>query len=210
MARICVCCSGPVEENTQNSHPLYGNGMCKWPGCETVFGDFQAFLKWVLKSGRHLQLACSFTSVTVCSSSRVMGNICVNVVTVETTFTVSVHLKLIFLFMLMMCFSYFCGVKVWKMLNDSGLFCLFVSLYQDCQATTGFSEACPDCEFASLQTFEQRTYIGWQEYSSVSCPDAGGSAVGAAGTPFYFTSTYVKHCVAEMVSLNPLTVKCQK
>ncbi|XP_028309398.1 forkhead box protein P1-B-like isoform X2 [Gouania willdenowi] len=37
--------SGSVEENTQNSHPLYGNGMCKWPGCETVFGDFQAFLK---------------------------------------------------------------------------------------------------------------------------------------------------------------------
>ncbi|XP_026224041.1 forkhead box protein P1-B-like isoform X5 [Anabas testudineus] len=37
--------SGSVDENTQNSHPLYGNGMCKWPGCETVFGDFQAFLK---------------------------------------------------------------------------------------------------------------------------------------------------------------------
>ncbi|XP_006794288.1 forkhead box protein P1-B-like isoform X3 [Neolamprologus brichardi] len=37
--------SGPLDENTQNSHPLYGNGMCKWPGCETVFGDFQAFLK---------------------------------------------------------------------------------------------------------------------------------------------------------------------
>ncbi|XP_070695697.1 forkhead box protein P1-B-like isoform X4 [Pempheris klunzingeri] len=37
--------SGSVDESTQNSHPLYGNGMCKWPGCETVFGDFQAFLK---------------------------------------------------------------------------------------------------------------------------------------------------------------------
>uniref|UniRef100_A0A3P8TK37 Fork-head domain-containing protein n=1 Tax=Amphiprion percula TaxID=161767 RepID=A0A3P8TK37_AMPPE len=37
--------SGSLDENTQNSHPLYGNGMCKWPGCETVFGDFQAFLK---------------------------------------------------------------------------------------------------------------------------------------------------------------------
>ncbi|XP_013866339.1 forkhead box protein P1-B isoform X2 [Austrofundulus limnaeus] len=37
--------SGPLDENAQNSHPLYGNGMCKWPGCETVFGDFQAFLK---------------------------------------------------------------------------------------------------------------------------------------------------------------------
>ncbi|TMS16763.1 hypothetical protein E3U43_014056 [Larimichthys crocea] len=37
--------SGSLDENAQNSHPLYGNGMCKWPGCETVFGDFQAFLK---------------------------------------------------------------------------------------------------------------------------------------------------------------------
>ncbi|XP_034733265.1 forkhead box protein P1-B-like isoform X1 [Etheostoma cragini] len=37
--------SGSLDENTQNSHALYGNGMCKWPGCETVFGDFQAFLK---------------------------------------------------------------------------------------------------------------------------------------------------------------------
>ncbi|KAM9751287.1 forkhead box protein P1-like isoform 1-T1 [Menidia menidia] len=33
------------DEKTQNSHPLYGNGMCKWPGCEIVFGDFQAFIK---------------------------------------------------------------------------------------------------------------------------------------------------------------------
>ncbi|XP_061840941.1 forkhead box protein P1-like isoform X1 [Nerophis lumbriciformis] len=37
--------SGSLDENAQSSHPLYGNGMCKWPGCETVFGDFQAFLK---------------------------------------------------------------------------------------------------------------------------------------------------------------------
>ncbi|XP_056279649.1 forkhead box protein P1-B-like isoform X2 [Pseudoliparis swirei] len=34
-----------LEENTQNSHALYGNGMCKWPGCESVLGDFQSFLK---------------------------------------------------------------------------------------------------------------------------------------------------------------------
>ncbi|XP_059921704.1 forkhead box protein P1-B-like isoform X1 [Gadus macrocephalus] len=27
------------------NHALYGNGMCKWPGCESVFGDHQAFLK---------------------------------------------------------------------------------------------------------------------------------------------------------------------
>lgn len=37
--------SGPPDDPSQSSHPLYGNGMCKWPGCETVFGDFQAFLK---------------------------------------------------------------------------------------------------------------------------------------------------------------------
>ncbi|XP_056129866.1 forkhead box protein P1-B-like isoform X2 [Lampris incognitus] len=37
--------SGTLDDYTQNTHPLYGNGMCKWPGCETVFGDFQAFLK---------------------------------------------------------------------------------------------------------------------------------------------------------------------
>lgn len=35
----------PHDENPQASHALYGNGMCKWPGCETVFGDFNAFLK---------------------------------------------------------------------------------------------------------------------------------------------------------------------
>ncbi|XP_038866701.1 forkhead box protein P1-B-like isoform X3 [Salvelinus namaycush] len=37
--------SGPVDDHTQNTHPLYGHGMCKWSGCEAVFGDFQAFLK---------------------------------------------------------------------------------------------------------------------------------------------------------------------
>ncbi|KAF7667436.1 hypothetical protein LDENG_00060220 [Lucifuga dentata] len=37
--------SGTLDDSAQNNHPLYGNGMCKWPGCETVFGDFQAFLK---------------------------------------------------------------------------------------------------------------------------------------------------------------------
>ncbi|XP_051912475.1 forkhead box protein P1-B-like isoform X3 [Hippocampus zosterae] len=34
-----------LDENAPGSHALYGNGMCKWPGCETVFGDFQAFFK---------------------------------------------------------------------------------------------------------------------------------------------------------------------
>ncbi|XP_010873763.2 forkhead box protein P1-B isoform X2 [Esox lucius] len=37
--------SASVDDHTPNTHPLYGHGMCKWPGCEAVFGDFQAFLK---------------------------------------------------------------------------------------------------------------------------------------------------------------------
>lgn len=28
-------------------HPLYGHGVCKWPGCEVICEDYQAFLKWV-------------------------------------------------------------------------------------------------------------------------------------------------------------------
>uniref|UniRef100_A0A8C7Y0C9 Forkhead box P1b n=1 Tax=Oryzias sinensis TaxID=183150 RepID=A0A8C7Y0C9_9TELE len=33
------------EECSPSSHPLYGHGVCKWPGCEEVFDDFQSFLK---------------------------------------------------------------------------------------------------------------------------------------------------------------------
>ncbi|KAJ8016734.1 hypothetical protein DPEC_G00010430 [Dallia pectoralis] len=43
---------GPVDDHTPNPHPLYGHGMCKWPGCEAVFGDFQAFLKHL--NGEHI------------------------------------------------------------------------------------------------------------------------------------------------------------
>ncbi|XP_078517487.1 forkhead box protein P1 isoform X7 [Lissotriton helveticus] len=32
------------EEHT-HSHPLYGHGVCKWPGCEAICDDFQSFLK---------------------------------------------------------------------------------------------------------------------------------------------------------------------
>ncbi|KQK78278.1 forkhead box protein P1 isoform X7 [Amazona aestiva] len=32
------------EEHSHN-HPLYGHGVCKWPGCEAVCEDFQSFLK---------------------------------------------------------------------------------------------------------------------------------------------------------------------
>lgn len=26
-------------------HPLYGHGVCKWPGCEIICDDLQAFIK---------------------------------------------------------------------------------------------------------------------------------------------------------------------
>ena len=40
-----------VEEKTERTntpergHHLYGHGVCKWPGCETICDDFQTFLK---------------------------------------------------------------------------------------------------------------------------------------------------------------------
>ncbi|TRY59443.1 hypothetical protein DNTS_027838 [Danionella cerebrum] len=33
------------ENHSQSGHPLYSHGVCKWPGCDAVFGDFQSFLK---------------------------------------------------------------------------------------------------------------------------------------------------------------------
>ncbi|XP_051515889.1 forkhead box protein P1-B-like isoform X2 [Myxocyprinus asiaticus] len=33
------------ESHSQSAHPLYSHGVCKWPGCDAVFGDFQSFLK---------------------------------------------------------------------------------------------------------------------------------------------------------------------
>nr|KAF6335160.1 forkhead box P1 [Pipistrellus kuhlii] len=36
--------SVPHEEHP-HSHPLYGHGVCKWPGCEAVCEDFPSFLK---------------------------------------------------------------------------------------------------------------------------------------------------------------------
>ncbi|RVE73366.1 hypothetical protein OJAV_G00049310 [Oryzias javanicus] len=33
------------EDCPPSTHPLYGHGVCKWPGCEAVFEDFQTFLK---------------------------------------------------------------------------------------------------------------------------------------------------------------------
>ncbi|XP_028263113.1 forkhead box protein P1-B isoform X3 [Parambassis ranga] len=34
-----------LEDHSPHGHPLYGHGVCKWPGCEAVFDDFQSFLK---------------------------------------------------------------------------------------------------------------------------------------------------------------------
>ncbi|XP_020707036.2 forkhead box protein P1 isoform X3 [Athalia rosae] len=30
---------------SDKAHPLYGHGVCKWPGCEVICEDYQAFLK---------------------------------------------------------------------------------------------------------------------------------------------------------------------
>ncbi|XP_061543373.1 forkhead box protein P1-B isoform X4 [Phycodurus eques] len=34
-----------IEDCHPHSHPLYGHGVCKWPGCEAVFDEFHSFLK---------------------------------------------------------------------------------------------------------------------------------------------------------------------
>ncbi|TTE51853.1 Forkhead box protein P1-B [Bagarius yarrelli] len=36
---------GESSQEAQSNHPLYSHGVCKWPGCEAVLGDFQSFLK---------------------------------------------------------------------------------------------------------------------------------------------------------------------
>ncbi|NXH55462.1 FOXP4 protein, partial [Rhabdornis inornatus] len=36
------------HEETPGSHPLYGHGECKWPGCETLCEDLGQFVKWHL------------------------------------------------------------------------------------------------------------------------------------------------------------------
>uniref|UniRef100_A0A665UEE4 Forkhead box P1b n=1 Tax=Echeneis naucrates TaxID=173247 RepID=A0A665UEE4_ECHNA len=42
---VQVCLLMQTEDPSPHSHPLYGHGVCKWPGCEAVFEDFQSFLK---------------------------------------------------------------------------------------------------------------------------------------------------------------------
>ena len=42
---LCVFSFSLSHEEHPHSHPLYGHGVCKWPGCEAVCEDFQSFLK---------------------------------------------------------------------------------------------------------------------------------------------------------------------
>ncbi|XP_076285117.1 forkhead box transcription factor P isoform X7 [Lasioglossum baleicum] len=36
----------PLDVSSNDkTHPLYGHGVCKWPGCEVICEDYQAFLK---------------------------------------------------------------------------------------------------------------------------------------------------------------------
>ncbi|NXC72811.1 FOXP4 protein, partial [Anhinga anhinga] len=39
------------HEETPSSHPLYGHGECKWPGCETLCEDLGQFVKRWLEAG---------------------------------------------------------------------------------------------------------------------------------------------------------------
>ncbi|XP_031423094.1 forkhead box protein P1-B isoform X6 [Clupea harengus] len=40
-----------LEDHSHHNHPLFGHGVCKWPGCEGVFDDFHTFLKHL--NGEH-------------------------------------------------------------------------------------------------------------------------------------------------------------
>ncbi|CAL8078311.1 unnamed protein product [Orchesella dallaii] len=35
----------PTEKSINQQHPLYGHGVCKWPGCESICEEFSSFLK---------------------------------------------------------------------------------------------------------------------------------------------------------------------
>lgn len=43
-------CYSSSHEETGASHTLYGHGVCKWPGCESICEDFGQFLKQVFYS----------------------------------------------------------------------------------------------------------------------------------------------------------------
>ncbi|XP_022246577.1 forkhead box protein P1-like isoform X2 [Limulus polyphemus] len=37
--------ASPKDDGIQKNHALYGHGVCKWPGCEAAYDDYQEFLK---------------------------------------------------------------------------------------------------------------------------------------------------------------------
>uniref|UniRef100_A0AAY4E4W1 Fork-head domain-containing protein n=1 Tax=Denticeps clupeoides TaxID=299321 RepID=A0AAY4E4W1_9TELE len=44
LVSLCLWRSAPHEEHT-GTHPLYGHGECKWPGCEALCDDMGQFIK---------------------------------------------------------------------------------------------------------------------------------------------------------------------
>ncbi|XP_016125934.1 forkhead box protein P2-like [Sinocyclocheilus grahami] len=52
LSKMCLIDNGKIKqpmsslhEETGASHSLYGHGVCKWPGCESICDDFGQFLK---------------------------------------------------------------------------------------------------------------------------------------------------------------------
>lgn len=45
LTTIFVPSPSSSHEETPGSHPLYGHGECKWPGCETLCEDLGQFIK---------------------------------------------------------------------------------------------------------------------------------------------------------------------
>lgn len=49
MISLCVLCAclSPRRSHEEHagSHPLYGHGECKWPGCEALCEDMGQFIK---------------------------------------------------------------------------------------------------------------------------------------------------------------------
>uniref|UniRef100_A0A3B3QVL3 Forkhead box P1a n=1 Tax=Paramormyrops kingsleyae TaxID=1676925 RepID=A0A3B3QVL3_9TELE len=42
---LYVSDSSTQDNHSSESHPLYGHGVCKWPGCEAVLDNIRSFLK---------------------------------------------------------------------------------------------------------------------------------------------------------------------
>lgn len=44
-SNIALVSPSSLSPISLNEHPLYGNGICKWPGCEAIFDEHPAFVK---------------------------------------------------------------------------------------------------------------------------------------------------------------------